>query len=311
MLTGGRIVVAAAGVVVLIIAAVLVVRSVWWDPTSKSTPFTTSSLSAGPSSPPPSGADSATPSTAASGGGDAGSGSGSGGDTGAGSGESDAGGTTTTTTTTSSGGSGGSSGGTTSSTVPYEATTTSVNKPLGSASANVTLPQVKGPDSAVVSAFNDGMMSALVGQASKAGSLKDRPGSGVRIGKDVLSGLLATSLTDGVGNSTALAGTVVVNIQDHSVITVASLFDDEASGLKQLVTESKKLGPEANAKFSGTNLQADESTFQRWTAESAGMKVYFPQGKVAPSSEGVVELTIPWDSLSDVMNPSIAKVVAS
>jgi hypothetical protein len=311
MLTGGRIVVAAAGVVVLIIAAVLVVRSVWWDPTSKSTPFTPSSLSAGPSSTPLSGADAATPSTADSGGGDGGSGSGGGGDPGAGSGESGAGGTTTTTTTTSSGGSGGSSGGTTSSTVPYEATTTSVNKPLGSASANVTLPQVKGPDSAVVSAFNDGMMSALVAQASKAGSLKDRPGSGVRIGKDVLSGLLATSLTDGVGNSTALAGTVVVNIQDHSVITVASLFNDEASGLKRLVTESKKLGPEANAKFSGTNLQAVETTFQRWTAESAGMKVYFAQGLVAPSSEGVVELTIPWDSLSDVMNPSIAKVVAS
>jgi hypothetical protein len=310
MLTGGRIVVAAVGVVVLIIAAVLVVRSVWWDPTSKSTPFTPSSLSAGPSSTALSGADAATPSIADSGGGDSGSGSGGAGDTGSGSGESGAGGTTTTTTT-SSGGSGGSSGGTTSSTVPYEATTTSVIKPLGSASANVTLPQVKGPDSAVVSAFNDGMMSALVGQASKAGTLKDRPGSGVRIGKDVLSGLLATSLTDGVGNSTALAGTVVVNIQDHSVITVASLFDDEASGLKQLVTESKKLGPEANAKFSGTNLQADEATFQRWTAESAGMKVYFPQGKVAPSSEGVVELTIPWDSLSDVMNPSIAKVVAS
>jgi hypothetical protein len=307
MLTGGRIVVAAVGAIVLIVAAVLVVRSVWWDPTSKSSPFTPSSLSAGPSSTAPSEA-SATPSTEASGGGDGGGAAG--GDTGGSTGGGTSGGETSTTATSSGGG--GSSGGTTDSEKPpYVATTTSVSKPLGVASANVTLPQVKGPDSAVVSAFNDGMMSALVGQASKAGSLKDRPGSGVRIGKDVLSGLLATSLTDGVGNSTALAGTVVVNIQDHSVITVASLFDDETSGLKRLVTESKKLGPESNSKFNGTNLQADETTFQRWTAESTGMKVYFGQGVVAPSSEGVVDVTIPWSSLSDVMNPSVAKIVAS
>jgi hypothetical protein len=302
MLTGGRIVVAAVGAIVLIVAAVLVVRSVWWDPTSKSSPFTTSSLSAAPSSTPPSGADSATPSTADSGGGDTGGSTGGGGDTGGGG---------STTTTTSAGSGGGPSGGTTSSTSPYEATTTPFKKPVGSATANVTLPQVKGPDAAVVSAFNDGMTSALFGQASKAGTLKDRSGSGVRIGKDVLSGLLATSFTDGGGNSTALAGTVVVNIQDHSVITVSSLFDDETAGLKQLLTLSKKLGPEANSSFNGANLQADEVTFNRWTAESTGMKVYFAQGVVAPSSEGVVELTIPWASLSDVMNPSIAKIVSS
>jgi hypothetical protein len=310
MLTGGRIVVAAVGAIVLIVAAVLVVRSVWWDPTSKSTPFTPSSLSAGPSSPPPSGADSATPSTADSGGGDGG-GTG-GGDTGASpGGGGDTGGGGSTTATTSAGSGGGSSGGTTSSTSSYEATTAAFNKHVGSATANVTLPQVKGPDAAVVSAFNDGMNSVLFGQASNAGTLNDRPGSGVRIGKDVLSGLLATSFTNGGGNSTALAGTVVVNIQDHSVITVASLFDDESAGLKRLVVSSKQLGPQANPKFSGTNLQADEATFQRWTAESTGMKVYFAQGTVAPASEGVVDVTIPWSSLSDVMSPSIAKIVSS
>jgi hypothetical protein len=309
MLTGGRIVVAAVGAIVLIVAAVLVVRSVWWDPTSKSTPFTPSSLSAGPSSPPPSGADSATPSTADSGGGDGG-GTG-GGDTGGSTGGGDTGGGGSTTATTSAGSGGGSSGGTTSSTSSYEATTAAFNKHVGSATANVTLPQVKGPDAAVVSAFNDGMNSVLFDQASYGGTLNDRPGSGVRIGKDVLSGLLATSFTNGGANSTALAGTVVVNIQDHSVITVASLFDDESTGLKRLVVSSKQLGPQANPKFSGTNLQADEATFQRWTAESTGMKVYFAQGTVAPASEGVVDVTIPWSSLSDVMSPSIAKIVSS
>lgn len=308
MLTGGRIVVAAVGVVVLIVAAVLVVRSVWWDPTSKSTPFTPSSLSAGPSSAPPSSTDSATPTTDASG--DDGGGTGTGaGDTGSGG---QPGGGETSTSPSSSGGSGGSSGGTTDSAKPaYEATTIPFNKILGSVSVDVTLPQVKGPDSEVVSAFNDGMKSVLTGQASKAGTLKDRPGSGVWIGKDVLSGLLATSLTDGVGNSTPLAGTLVVNVQDHSVITVSSLFNDETAGLKKLLALSNQLGPEANTNFKTTALKGTADDFQRWTAESTGMKVYFAQGVVAPASDGVVELTIPWSSLSEVMNPSIAKIVAS
>jgi hypothetical protein len=83
-----------------------------------------------------------------------------------------------------------------------------------------------------------------------------------------------------------------------SLTTLSDLFTDLNAGLKRLQTESQKLGPTSSSagdKFSGTNLQADQTTFNQWTAEKSGMRVSFAQGTVAPSSFGVVELTIPWE----------------
>jgi len=99
-----------------------------------------------------------------------------------------------------------------------------------------------------------------------------------------------------------------------SLTTLSDLFTDLDAGLKRLQTESRKLGPTMSSaadKFTGTNIQADQTTFSHWTAEKSGMRVSFEQGTVAPSSAGVVELTIPWENLSDLLKPGVLQIVTS
>jgi hypothetical protein len=298
MLSGGRILVAAVGAIVLIFVAIYAVRSVWWDPTAKT----------GPLGLPPSATTTVTTSASAAGTTDASSGTGGTSGDGTDSGSSTTSSTTTTMTTTT----------TTSSTTttPFTAKTEKVNTFLGTVYANVELPQVDGGDPAVAGVFNDEMHKVLQSQADSltGGRLEDRPGSGVRIGQRVLSGLLRTAAVDtGKATSRPLVGTVVVDAQSGSVITLSSLFNDLNAGLKLLVQESKKLGPSsaAGANFDGSKLQATEQTFVHWTAETAGLHVFFEQGTVAPASAGIVDLTVPWADLADVMKSGVQQIVSS
>ena len=41
------------------------------------------------------------------------------------------------------------------------------------------------------------------------------------------------------------------------------------------------------------------------------MRVYFEEGLVGPQSAGIVDLTIPWANLDDVLKPGVAQIVAS
>jgi hypothetical protein len=161
------------------------------------------------------------------------------------------------------------------------------------------------------------MQAALTGQADSlpTGKLKSDSASGVRIGKNVLSGLLRTSFTPGTSTtSIAKASTVVVDTNSGSTLDVTSIFTDTNAGLKRLQTESQKLGPTTSSvgnKFIGSNLQADQTTFSRWTAETAGMRVFFAEGTVALSSAGVVDLTIPWADIKDLLKPGVLDTVSS
>jgi hypothetical protein len=303
MFSGGRILVAAVGAIVLIFVAAYAVRSVWWDPASK-----TASLPQLPSAATTVTTATAATSTPDASGGTAGGGDGGGTDNGSSTTSSTTTTTMTTTTTTT----------TTSSTTatPFTATTEKVNTFLGTVYANVSLPQVDGGDSAVAGVFNDEMHKVLQSQADSltGGRIEDRPGSEARIGQRVLSGVLRTAAVDTTkATSRPLVGTVVVDAQSGSVITLSSLFNDLDTGLKLLVQESEKLGPSsaAGANFDGTKLQATEQTFAHWTAETAGLHVFFDQGTVAPSSSGIVDLTIPWSSLDDAMKSGVQQIVSS
>lgn len=298
MLTGGKFVVAGVGVVALVVAGFFIVRSLWLSP-SDDAAFSRSSLSASPSSTPPSGAS--TDSTAPTG--DAGE-AGNPGDPG---GTGEGGSSTSVTTTTSSESSPPPAK---PSTDGITATSKQVDRILGSVSVDVELPQVQGSNDTVVGAFNDGMDSALLAQAAKPGTLQNRPGSEVRIGKRVVAGLLATTLTKGA-ESTQFAGTVVIDADTGSEVALPSLFEDETAGLAALVELANELGPEANSSFDTTVLQADADQFKRWTPDVSGLTVYFDQGLVAPDSDGVVPVTIPWDRLSDVANSAVVDVVSS
>jgi hypothetical protein len=41
------------------------------------------------------------------------------------------------------------------------------------------------------------------------------------------------------------------------------------------------------------------------------MRVYFEQGAVAPATEGVVELLIPWDDLKGVLKSGVQDILSS
>ena len=200
---------------------------------------------------------------------------------------------------------------------PFTATSAKTTTKIGLVDVDVDLPQVQGGKDTVAQTFNGAMRSALNGQADSlpTGKLKGDQESGVRIGKRVLSGLLKTAFTPGnATQSVAKASTVVVDTNSGSTLDVTSIFTDTNAGLKRLQTESQKLGPttsSAGNKFSGTNLQADQTTFSHWTADTAGMRVFFAQGTVAPSSMRVVELTIPWADLKDLLKPGMLDTLPS
>ena len=287
MLLGvGRILVAAAGAVVLVVVAVFVVRSVWWDPNTGTTSSTT------------------VPSTTRTG-------------------TSDSEATTsenpvpTDTRDTESSESGGStSESSTDDPVPFTDATEKVRRLVGTVAVDVDLPQVAGGDPSVTAAFNDEMTKTLNAQADTVvgGKLEGRPGTGVRIGKQVLSGVLRTSAVDITkATSKPLVGTVVVDAESGSVITLSSLFDDVSAGLALLVDETKKLGPSsaAGSSFDTTRVEPTEEMFRHWTAESAGMHVFFDQGAVAPAAAGIVDVTVPWESLGGAMKSGVAAIVAS
>lgn len=291
LFSGGRVLVAAIGAVVLVIVAVFIVRSVWWDPTSKEEPLTSPTVTT----------DTATsaPETTTEG---------NSGGTGDG----------------NSGGNAGGGGEVTSSEdptgdpePPFTATTERVQRFLGTVAVDVELPQVEGGNPDVAKVFNDEMQKALQAQADSltGGTLQDRPGSGVRIGERVLSGLLRTAATDFVtATSIALASTVVIDANSGSLITLSSLFNDLNTGLIRLQEESEQLGPTTSSVgggFDSSKLAPSEEVFERWTAESDGMRVYFEQGLVAPDSAGIVDLTIPWDKVNDVFKPGVAQIVSS
>jgi hypothetical protein len=295
LISVGRIVVAAVGAVLLAVVAVFVVRSVAWIPTSslapiKSTPalpiMTTTAVEStvaarDPGSNPDANADQNTtePSTTEP--------------------------SMTEPTRTEP-----------SASEHYTATSKKIQQIDGAVGVDVDLPQVQGGKPDVAQSFNDRMQSALQAQIDSLseGTLESRAGSGVRVGERVLSGLLRTVATDKqTANAVAMASTVVVDTDGGGRITLADLFEDLDTGLERLCELSEELGPSTSvgSDFDDSQLEPTEKFFERWTAEIAGMRVYFDQGLVAPEEAGVVDVTIPWEELEDVLKPGIAHIVTS
>jgi hypothetical protein len=304
MLTGtGRIIVAIAGAAAVVVAGIFIIRGLIASPPPKLNAAKSSSAPAAPAPLPPGAAPSGDPGATP---GDPGS--------------SDPGSTTGSSGESSSGPSSPSGSSNPPSNSPNPGSTasppftaTSVKGPttIGLVTVDVDVPQVQGGKDTVAQTFNSGMQGALNGQADllPKGKLQNGFGSGVRIGKSVLSGLLRTAYTPGTSPTPiAKASTVVVDTNTGSTLDVSSIFTDTNAGLKRLQTESQKLGPttsSAGNKFNGATLQADQTTFAHWTAENSGMRVLFNEGAVAPSSQGIVELTIPWANLKDLLKPGV------
>jgi hypothetical protein len=308
MLTG-RIIVAIAGAAALIVAGVFIVRGVISSPPPKLTGSKASSVAA-PTAPPASSADpNANPSDPNAGGpSDPNAGSPS---------DPNSGGSSSSSSSSSSPSSGGPS---TPASPPPPPPLTPNNKKttqkIGQVDVNVDLPQVQGGKDPVAQNFNSAMEAALQTQAGtlSKGTLTSDGKTGLRIGKSVLSGLLHSSFNEPATTPIMLANTVVVDTTSGSTFDTSSIFTDTTTGLKKLQTEAVNLGPTkstAPQKFVPANVKADAKTFAHWTAETDGMRVYFAQGTVASSTDGVVELLIPWANLKDVLKPGVQDILSS
>lgn len=282
LIGGGKIVVAVIGAAILVVAGVFIVKSVWWPTSSESTGATTSSVTASGSAEETSGAqESSSPS------------------------EEPMPESTTTTSTT-----------TTPQAEPFSESSTHVQSEINTVAVDVELPQVQGGTADVADSFNQAMRAALDDQAaSVAGGNLDGGASRVDIGEHVLSGvLLTTASAADADQSIPMVSTVVVDASTGATISLSDLFSDKETGLNRLLEEAQALGPtesSVTADFDGSALSADETTFAHWTPDSSGMTVYFDQGVVGPNAAGIVELTIPWANLDDVLNPDTAAIVQS
>jgi len=58
-----------------------------------------------------------------------------------------------------------------------------------------------------------------------------------------------------------------------------------------------------NAPEAGTGAAPEAANFQVWTISVRGLSIHFPPYQVAPYSEGVQEVLIPWSEVADLLRP--------
>lgn len=304
---GGRIFTAAVGVVALVVAVIFVGHGLLTGPTTPSAVSDTSiaanappgeadssAATGGPDHPPegggaPDSAPAPEPSTVPGPYGNGGAGGGGAG-----------------------GGGGGGSG--TATPEPYTDASTEVVTP-NPVPVDVVLPQITGGDPAVTDTFNAAMRAALddrIAEVRAGGRLTGSDGEVAHIGERVTSGVLLVT-AEYEESAEDFADTVVVGIDSGDVLTLDEIFTDTADGLDRLVAVSRELGPstDAGASFDLNAVSADPALFSRWLATPDGMRIYFAEGSVAPTYSDLVELTVPWDELSTVLDPDMHAVLTS
>ncbi|MFF0815966.1 RsiV family protein [Rhodococcus sp. NPDC003318] len=202
----------------------------------------------------------------------------------------------------------------------YSATSVQVTGDTGRVRYDVEVPQVEGGDPAVAAEFNESIRAALQdqidGAAGESFTLGGRDESRVaHIGSRVLSGLLVTSWNaDPPGaHPTPLVATVVIDADSAQPVTLNTLFPDLQAGLDRLSEESARLLPAtaAGAEFDRTGIEPTHRNFANWLATPEGMEIHFQDYQVGPHAVGLVEVTVPWERLQDVMAPAMVGVVSS
>lgn len=208
---------------------------------------------------------------------------------------------------------GGGDGGTTEhAPEPYTATSIDIVSPFPAA-VDVTLPQVAGGDPKITDAFNSAMRAALndrIAEMRAGGRLTGSDGEVAHIGEGVISGVLLVT-AEYEDTAVDLADTVVLGTDSGTILTFDDIFTDTDAGLQQLAAQSKELGPstDAGTSFDPNAVTAEPQLFSRWLATPDGMRIYFKEESVAPGYDGLVELTVPWQELSDVLDPDMYAVL--
>lgn len=183
---------------------------------------------------------------------------------------------------------------------------------------DVAVPQIDGPDPAVVQEFNESMHQALVDQTQGYGdarfSLSDaRPGP-TYAGNNVVGAVLNTSWDANPpgAHPTYIIATVTVNTATAQPITLQDLFPDLPAGLQRLSEQSALLLPDtaAGPNFESGGIAPETANFANWVPSSTGMNIRFGDYQVGPHAIGLVDVTIPWSALTDVADPGTLAALA-
>lgn len=183
---------------------------------------------------------------------------------------------------------------------------------------DVTIPQVTGDDPAAEK-FNQSMRNALQDQIDGFGeerfALSDSRPAPSHIGTEVISAGLVTSWDarpPGAHPSSLLA-TITIDSSTASPVTLQDLFPNLQAGLQRLQDQSARLLPAtaAGADFVPDGIEPKVENFANWIALPQGMSIRFGDGQVGPHAAGLVDVTVPWDALTDVADPRLLDVVRS
>ncbi|KAA0021240.1 serine/threonine-protein kinase [Antrihabitans cavernicola] len=199
----------------------------------------------------------------------------------------------------------------------FTATNQRVQGRTGVGSYDVTIPQVAGQNAAAATAFNDAIRSSLKNQAGVAApaqfTLSGNRSSVVHASDHVISGLLLTDWNSAGAQPTSLIATTVIDADTAKPITLDSLFTNTYAGLQRLSARAAELLPatKAGTGFLRAGIAPTTPNFTNWLATPAGMSIRFDQGQVASPDSGLIDITIPWSVLADVMDPALVPIVSS
>ncbi len=205
---------------------------------------------------------------------------------------------------------------------PYVITSTRVTGASGRATYDVTIPQLSGGNPAVTTEFNQSMRAALQDQIDDDSTpydgfkLSDGYSQGpFHIGQRVISAEQITSwIAQPPGaHGDSLLATVTINAVTAKPITLQDAFGNLDAGLTRLSQEAARILPTTNVgdSYVREGMAPTLANYANWTASPAGMLVHFGDYQVGAYADGLVTITVPWSSLSDVLAPGMQDTLSS
>lgn len=206
----------------------------------------------------------------------------------------------------------------------FVATYDRINRTETDVHLDVNLPQVKvegtgkGVNWPAGRAFNDGMLLGFwehVDKIEGPAEVTDpnRISKVERIGTHVLSGVTYLSVDFHGAHPIDQLYSTVIDVDTAQALTMDTLFTDRQQGLTALAAQAK--AQLARTRLAGVIrydlVTASTTTFQVWTATPAGLHLYFPQGQIAPTVAGTIDVTVPWSDLKGVLKQGTLATLSS
>lgn len=189
---------------------------------------------------------------------------------------------------------------------PYTATSATVSGVRGTATYDVKIPQIEGPDQEVVSEFNESIRTYVESQIDQEGTFTlTGTSQKVILGNEVVAGVVKMEFmsTNPMGaHPYGLVGTVVIRKSNAEPVMLEELFTDFDAGLTRLAEVSDVLVREkiGDATFA-SGLAPEAINYANWVPTATGIEIHFDDGQVGPHAAGMVTIEVPWSDLDDVL----------